>query len=74
MSLTFLYMFQAFFFTIIFFTLLEIQTLTKKHYDKTERLVDDLIITLKEKNNYWDKPEFLDPPAPEVKNILEKKK
>lgn len=74
MSLTFLYMLQAFFFTIIFFTLLEIQTLTKKHYDKTEKLIDDLILTLKNKNNYWDKPEFLNPPVPDIKTSLEKNK
>jgi len=50
MSLGLLYILQAIFFTVIVSLMLENQRITREHYDKTERLVDDLILTLKLNN------------------------
>lgn len=50
MSLGLLYILQAIFFSVIVSLMLENQRITREHYDKTERLVDDLILTLKLNN------------------------
>lgn len=72
MSIAMLYFLQAFFFVIIFMSILEIQTLNKKHFDKIDRELDDLIKHLNNKNNYWDQDDFLNPPTPNPKTILDK--
>ena len=72
MSISMLYFLQAFFFVIIFMSILEIQTLNKKHFDKIDRELDDLIKHLNNKNNYWDQDDFLNPPVPNPKTILDK--
>ena len=55
MSIGLLYILQAIFFTVIVSLMLENQRITREHYDKTEKLVDDLILTLKlndKQNNF----------------------
>ena len=72
MSISMLYFLQGFFFIIIFMSILEIQTLHKKHFDKIDQELDDLVKFLKNKNNYWDQDDFLNPPAPNPETILDK--
>tara|TARA_Y100000592_G_C5259993_1_gene216878 strand:- start:52 stop:219 length:168 start_codon:yes stop_codon:yes gene_type:complete len=53
-------------------SILEIQALNQKHFDKIDRELDDLINFLKNKKNYWEEDEFLNPPTPNPETILDK--
>ncbi len=72
MSISMLYFLQGFFFVVIFMSILEIQALNQKHFDKIDRELDDLINFLKNKKNYWEEDEFLNPPTPNPETILDK--
>ena len=73
MSIGLLYILQAIFFTVIVSLMLENQRITREHYDKTERLVDDLILTLKLNNKQYDQNNFTQTIVPETTYLSKEK-
>lgn len=73
MSIGLLYILQAIFFTVIVSLMLENQRITREHYDKTERLVDDLILTLKLNNKQLDQNNFTQTIVPETTYLSKEK-
>jgi|MDTB01.3.fsa_nt_gb hypothetical protein len=73
MSIGLLYILQAIFFTVIVSLMLESQRITKEHYDKTERLIDDLILTLKLNNKQYDQTNFTQTIVPETTYLSKEK-
>tara|TARA_Y100000816_G_C25935685_1_gene488003 strand:+ start:281 stop:502 length:222 start_codon:yes stop_codon:yes gene_type:complete len=73
MSIGLLYILQAIFFTVIVSLMLENQRITREHYDKTERLVDDLILTLKLNNKQSGQNDFTQTIVPETTYLSKEK-